>query len=71
VGSASALLSPEPGSLPLGPPMAGLLPVAPLWQSLGLGALHPLLVTCHWPPCPSLQDSSWGEDQGTVGQASL
>lgn len=53
-------------SLSLSPPMARLLPVAPLWQSLGSGALHPSAAMGHWAPCPSLKESGWSEDQGVA-----
>ena len=51
-----------------GPPTAGLLPVAPSWQSLGLGALHPGLVMGRGAPCPSLQESGRREAQGRAAQ---
>lgn len=47
----------------LGP---SLLPVTPLWRSLGSGALRPLAATGRWTPCPSLQDSSGGEHRATA-----
>ena len=54
-----------PGRPPVpGPPIAGLLPVAPSWQSLGSAALHPGAVTGRGAPCPSLQDSGRREARG-------
>lgn len=50
------------------PPTAGLLPVAPSWQSLGLGALHPGSVMGHGAPCPSLQESGQCEARGRAAQ---
>lgn len=54
-----------------GPPTAGLLPVAPSWQSLGLGALHPGSVTGRGAPCPSLQESGRREAQDRAAQPTV
>lgn len=47
-------------------PGSCLLPVAPSWRSPGSGALHPSPAMGCWTPCPSLKDSSWGEDRATA-----
>lgn len=75
-GSVAALLSVPPSShfllasgrfLAPGSSYTGHLPGAPLWRSLEWGALHPSAAMGRGAPCPSLQDSGWGEDRGMAG----
>ena len=58
---------PRAGPLSRDPPQPGL-PVAPSWQSLGLGALHPGSVMGRGAPRPSLQESGQREARGRAAQ---